>query len=111
MSNFTWIVTKKREQLLSALESIPEFGKKSKSLLMEMAMDEFILKHGKSNNPQTTISLFEDQMVKAIPSIYEYSASPWDKFYSLLNEEEYEELGKQLMWIMTRHNKEGKRFQ
>ena len=110
MTTFTWIVTEKRKQLLKAVESIPEFGKKSKSLLMEMAMEEFILKHGKSQNPQTTIPLFQDEMVKAIPSIYEYDARIWDKFYPLLNKKEYDILGTQITWIFNRHNQELSRF-
>ena len=110
LTNFTWILTEKRKELLESVESIPEFGKRSKSQLIEMAMDEFVLKHGKSNNPQTQITLFKDNMVNAIPSIYETDATMWNKFYSKINKKDYDELDNLLMWILARHNKEGKRF-
>jgi len=104
MSNFCWIITEKRKNQFDALEKIPEYGKKSKAELLEMALDEFILKHGNSQNPQTRITLFEDNMVKAIPNIYETNRSTWVKFYSMLTPEDYDHLDQQFNWLLTIHN-------
>ena len=71
---------------------MPEAGRKPKSELLEIALEEFILRHGKSNNPQTQMDLFQDNMVKAIPNIYSDSKA-FEKFYRLIKtKEEYQEL-------------------
>ena len=93
----------KREKLLKELEQIPEYGKRSKSELTEMAWEEFILKHGKSNNPQTKITLFDSPLIKAIPTIYA-NRKDFEKFYKLLNIKEYQELDEKLNMILEIHN-------
>ena len=70
MTSFQWSITASRKALLDQLEKIPEFGKKSKSAILELALQDFILKHGSSNNPQTKIEIFQSEMIKAIPTIY-----------------------------------------
>lgn len=108
MGNFLWYKTKTREKLLDSLDSIPEIGRKSKSEILEMALSEFILKHQKSNNPQTMIDLFENEQVLAIPNIYQIEEHPeeWDLFYKLItSKEEYERLDNCLMTIISKHNR------
>ena len=104
MTIFQMSLNPKREELFKRLTEIPEAGRKSKSELVEMALEEFILKHGKSNNPQTQIDLFQDGMIKAIPNIY---AKPLEfrNFYKLIKtKEEYEILDKQINMILHIHN-------
>ena len=94
----------KREELFRKLTEIPEAGRKSKSELVEMALEEFILKHGKSNNPQTQIDLFEDNMIKAIPNLYA-EAQEFKKFYKLIKtKEEYHRLDQQINVLLQIHN-------
>jgi len=101
--NYQWYVTTYREKQIKELKKIPEYGKKGLAEVIEMALDDFILKHGKSNNPQTEITLFQDQLIKAIPNIYE-NPEAFRKFYRLLNKEEYKLLDKQLNMILAVHN-------
>jgi len=105
MSNFLWVLTDKRKQLFEKLLEMPEAGRKPKSELLEMALEEFILRHAKSNNPQTQMDLFQDNMVKAIPSIYSNSKA-FEKFYRLIKtKEEYQELDRHLNIILDIHNR------
>ena len=101
---FQMSLNPKREELFRKLTEIPEAGRKSKSELVEMALEEFILKHGKSNNPQTQIELFQDNMIKAIPNIYAGSKE-FRKFYKLIKtKEEYQRLDKEINSILQIHN-------
>lgn len=105
MTSFQWSITASRKLLLEKLEEIPEFGKKSKSEILEFALEEFILRHGKSNNPQTQMDLFQDNVVKAIPNIYSDSKA-FEKFYRLIKtKEEYKELDRHLNIILDIHNR------
>jgi len=113
MGNFLWYKTKSREKLLDSLEEIPEIGKKSKSEILEIALTEFVLKHQKSNNPQTMIDLFDNEQVLAIPNIYQFEEHPeeWRIFYKLIsNREEYDRLDFNLNGIMSLHNRKLKEF-
>ena len=104
MSNFLWVLTEKRKQLFEKLLEMPEAGRKPKSELLEMALEEFILRHAKSNNPQTQMDLFQDGMIKAIPNIY---AKPqqFKNFYRLIKtKEEYKRLDEQITMILNIHN-------
>lgn len=103
MTSFQWSITPSRRALLNKLEEIPEFGKRSKSEILELALADFILKHGKSNNPQTKIEIFQDGLVKAIPNLYE-EAKEFRKFYKLLNKEEYQRLDQQINILLKIHN-------
>ena len=100
---FQMSLNPKREELFKKLTEIPEAGRKSKSELVEMALEEFILKHGKSNNPQTKITLFESPLIKAIPTIYA-TRKDFEIFYPLLNKKEYQELDEKLNMILGIHN-------
>lgn len=107
MTSFQWSITAKRKVLLEKLEEIPEYGKRSKSEIIELALEDFILKHGKSNNPQSKITLFQSQLIKAIPTIYA-NRLDFEKFYNLLSNEEYQELDEKLNMILEIHNRNGK---
>ncbi|MEE9215757.1 MAG: hypothetical protein V3U54_13460 [Thermodesulfobacteriota bacterium] len=103
MTSFQWSITASRKALLDKLEEIPEFGKRSKSEIIELALEDFILKHGNSNNPQTKIELFQSELIKAIPTIYA-KRKDFEKFYKLLSKEEYKELDSKINMIMEIHN-------
>jgi len=104
MTSFQWSITASRKALLEKLEEIPEFGKRSKSEIIELALADFILKHGNSNNPQTKIELFQSELIKAIPTIYA-KRKDFEKFYKLLNKEEYKELDSKINMILEIHNR------
>jgi len=70
MTSFQWSITPTRKTLLDELEKIPEYGKRAKSEIIELALKEFILRHGQSNNPQSKITLYQSPLIKAIPTIY-----------------------------------------
>lgn len=103
LSNFIWNKTPKRQNLLDALEKIPEIGKKNKSILLEMALEEFILKHGKSNNPQTIITMYDKEAVSAIPNIYEDDLDKWIKFYKILDDKQYDDLTERIEFLNRMH--------
>jgi len=108
MTSFLWVITEKRKELLDALINIPEYGKKSKSELMELALEEFIKKHGESNNPQSKITGFNADGILAIPNLYEACDNPtmWEKFYAnIKNKKEYQEIDNALNHVMNLHNK------
>lgn len=107
MSNFLWVKTEKRRDLLEALESIPEFGRKSKSELLEIALEDFVKKHSISNNPQTQIGIYTKDVL-AVPNIYEALDNPdmWNKFYkNIKTQKEYKKVDKALNTILDLHNK------
>jgi hypothetical protein len=110
MSNFLWVKTEKRQSLLDSLDSIPEIGKKSKSVILELALEEFVKKHAVSNNPQTTIMQFDKESILAVPNIYRDSKS-WKKFYkNVKTKKEYKEIDKALNMILNIHNRKNKEF-
>jgi len=112
MSNFLWVKTSHRQELLDALEKIPEYGKKNKSEILEIALEEFVKKHGKSNNPQSRLSQFHSEGIVAIPSIYEMNDDPivWKKFYKLIGKKEFKIIDRALNSILNLHNKRDKEF-
>lgn len=108
MSNFLWVLTDKRKELFEKLLEMPEAGRKPKSILLEMALEEFILRHAKSNNPQTRMDMFQDKLTNGIPHIYAGSKA-FDKFYRLIKtKEDYDNLDRNLNIILDIHNKKGR---
>ena len=106
MSNFLWVKTEKRAKMLEDLEDIPEIGKKSKSELIEMALEEFLKKHQQSNNPQMKMDLFNKNIrAVSIPHLYENDAKIWEKFYNHITKKDFKELDKNLNWLNDYHNK------
>ena len=103
MANYLFYLNPKRVELMKEAEKIPEYGRKSMAEIFEMALQEFILKHGNSNNPQTKISIYQSELIKAIPTIYA-ERKDFEKFYNLLNKEEYQELDEKLNMILEIHN-------
>ena len=110
MSNFTWIITDRRKQLITQAKEIPEYGRSGMSQILEEALADFVKKHSKSQNPQTRITLFETGLENAIPNLYE-DKQAWNKFYSLIKKkEDYQELDKHINEILHLHNKTLERF-
>ena len=108
MTSFQWSITASRKALLEKLEEIPEFGKRSKSEIIELALQDFILKHGNSNNPQTQMDIFQDNLVKAIPQIYA-GGKEFNKFYKLIKtKQEFRELDRNLNIILDIHNQKNR---
>jgi len=78
--------------------------------ILEGQVDDFIKKHGKSDNPQTTIAMFDKENILAVPNIYRDS-KVWKKFYSLIKtKKEYREIDKALNMITSIHNRKLKDF-
>lgn len=110
MSNFVWNKTPEREQLFKQAEEIPEMGRWSKSRLLEEALREFILKHGKSNNPQTKIGTFQKEF-PAMPSVIDVTGDKLDKFYSLIKtRKEYDAITPSIELLLQKHNQKLKDF-
>lgn len=110
MTNIIWYVTAKRQEILNALEQIPEYGKRKRSEIIEQALREFIEKHGISNNPQTQIEMFDKETINSVPHIYR-DESTWSQFYKLIKKkEDYKEVDKQLNMILNLHQKKFKEF-
>jgi len=86
MSNYLWVKTQRRQELLDIANEIPEYGRKKTSEILEMALEEFVKKHGKSNNPQSQITQFGKQGILQVPNIYEATDDPetWKKFYGAI---------------------------
>lgn len=111
LSTFLWVKTPRRQELLDALGDIPEIGRKSKSSLIEMALEEFVLKHQKSNNPQTQMELFGSKYERAIPNIY-HDDEPWQEFYDKLNNVgDFNHLAKKLDRIIEMHKRKGRELE
>lgn len=112
MSNYLWVKNAKRQALLDTAVEIPEFSKKKISEILELALEEFVKKHGKSNNPQTSMMQFNKEGILAIPNIYEAIDNPkmWEKFYSnIKSKKEFKELDEALNQILRMHNKTDKK--
>lgn len=110
LSNFLWVKTPTREKLFKQAEEIPEMGRWSKSRLLEEALKEFILKHGKSNNPQTKIETF-DKDFPAMPAVIGVTTQQLDKFYNLIKtREEYDNLTEYIELLANKHNRKLKEF-
>lgn len=110
MTNIIWYVNQERQDLLDALEKVPEFGKRKRSELIEMALREFIERHGTSNNPQSRLSSFDSEEIRAVPNLYREEET-WKSFYRLIKKkEDYKEVDKQLNMILNIHNKKNKEF-
>lgn len=99
MGNFLWVKTKEREKLLKAAKKIPEFGKMTQSDILEWALRELVKKHGKSNNPQTQIDLFQNPEALAIPNIYADDEAFINFFNKLSDANDFAEIDKQLQMI------------
>ncbi len=113
MTNFLWVLTKKRQALMDALIKIPEIGRKSKSELIEWALEEFVKKHGKSFNPQTQIEMFDKESILAVPNLYEILDNPelWKKFYkNMKRKKDYLEFDKAINALVALHNKSLKNY-
>jgi len=105
MGNFLWVLTDKRQALLDKLIEIPEAGRKPKSELIEMAVEEFVLKHGTSQNPQTKINLFDKETIAAVPNLYA-DREDWEKFYKLIKSaKDKKKLDEHLNLVLSIHNK------
>jgi len=67
-------------------------------------IEEYNKKHADSNNPQTTIVQFDKKEVMAIPNLYETNPKKWNKFFGLMNKDDYEELVKQHNMLTKKMN-------
>jgi len=91
MGQFHLTMTEKRLALFKGLEVIPEYGKKSKSELVELALEEFLTKHMKSDNPQTVLEHYDRIERTAIPNLFEAQDRPdiWIKYFTSMNKDSH----------------------
>jgi metal-responsive CopG/Arc/MetJ family transcriptional regulator len=111
MTNIIWYVTEERQKLLDALTEVPEYGRRKRSEIIEMAIREFVEKHGQSNNPQNRLTQYETDGVLAIPSMYEAIDHPekWETYFKLMkSKKEYKKFDANLNDIIRRANKKFK---
>ncbi len=110
MTNIIWYVTAERQKLLDALMDVPEYGKRKRSEIIEMAIREFLEKHGTSENPQTRIGNFDSEEIRAVPNLYR-DEETWKTFYKLIKKiADYKEVDKQINMINHIHNQKNKEF-
>lgn len=107
MGSYQWYVTKKREEMLEKLKELPEYGKRDISEILEVALEEFLLRHSKSNNPQSQITTYTKDTITGIPQIYQILENPsvFDQFYKKLTEMDYKYLDKAINELLRKHNK------
>jgi len=111
MGTYLWVKTEKRQELLDIVGTIPEFSRKKISEILEMALEEFVKKHGKSNNPQSQITQYHKGGILQVPDIYESIDNPhlWKKFYSMIKtDKEFKLVDQSLNEILRLHNKRDK---
>ena len=102
-----------KENKKELFEKIDDLGRKERLKFSEIvieSLEDYVKKHGKSNNPQTQIEQFDKESVLAIPNAY---ASPkaWDKFYHLMqNKKDYDELSTAFEMILSKHNEKLRDF-
>ena len=110
MTAIIWYVNAERQKLLDKLTDIPEYGRRKRSEIIEMAIREFIEKHGQSNNPQSQLAMFDKNTINGVPHIYR-NFEAWKKFYELIKkQDDYREVDKQLNMILSLHEKKFKEF-
>jgi len=96
------------DKMIVSVESIARReGTYFSDIVVEL-LKNYVKEHGKSQNPQTEITLFETGVESAIPNIYAQEEF-WDKFYSLINKRvDFEKLDDQLNMILRKHNNRDK---
>jgi|APSaa5957512535_1039671.scaffolds.fasta_scaffold142157_2 metal-responsive CopG/Arc/MetJ family transcriptional regulator len=110
MTNVIWYVNARRQALLDAMEDIPEYGRRKRSEIIEMALKEFIEKHAKSNNPQSQLEHFDNETIRCVPNVYR-DEEEWKKFYNLMKSEaDYKELDEKINMINNLHSRKFKEF-
>lgn len=110
MTNIIWYVTAERQKLLDALMDVPEYGRRKRSEIIELAIREFIERHGTSENPQSRLSSFDNESTRAVPNLYR-DEEAWKTFYKLINKkDDYKEVDKQINMINHIHNQKNKDF-
>lgn len=102
-----------KENKRELFDKIDDLGRKERMKFSEIvieSLEDYVKKHGKSNNPQTQIEQFDKETILAIPNVYRDSKA-WIKFYSLIkSKKDYEELDKALNMINNIHNRKLKEF-
>jgi len=99
---------KSKDELIEEVEKIArKEGEYFSDIVMQL-LEDYVKKHGKSQNPQTEITLFETGLEFAIPNLYR-SKEIWQKFYNLIKKKsDFKELDNQLNMILNIHNKKDK---
>jgi len=104
---------KSKDELIENIdESARREGLTFSDIVLE-SLDRWWLEHGKSQNPQTRITLFETGLENAIPNLYEIAKHPekLKKFYNLIKrKEDYQELDRGINLLLNYHNRQLKRF-
>lgn len=104
-----YLLNIEREKL-AVLKEIAAKERTTIKAIIEDGVDDYIKKHGKSNNPQTQIEQFDKESVLAIPNAYR-DEKIWQKFYDLMKDKkDYDQLDNQLMMILKLHNRKLKQF-
>jgi len=104
-----YLLNIEREKL-NILKEIAAKERTTIKAIIEADIDDYIKKHGKSNNPQTQIEQFDKESILAIPNAYR-DAKSWRKFYNLMkSKKDYDELDEQWNMILKIHNGKLKEF-
>jgi hypothetical protein len=68
LTSYQWVVTKERQELLAALDKLPDRSTKARSELIEDAIREYVKAHGSGNPIYTLDQYTKDPHFRAWPS-------------------------------------------
>jgi len=99
---------KSKDDLIEEVDQLARKEGLTFSDVVLQGIERFWKEHGKSQNPQTEITLFETGLENAMPNLYKIIEHPelLDKFYSLMkSQEEYRHLDEAINILNNKHNK------
>lgn len=88
--SYQWYINHRRDKLLKAVKKLPD-GKGDFSLILEEALQDWLFKHGKSQNPQTEITSFQDEKFQALPHILS-GREQWIPLINSLDDKRFKEV-------------------
>jgi len=96
---------KNKDDFMMKLEDLARKEGVTFSDIIIQGLEKYWLEHGKSQNPQTEITLFKTGLEYAIPNLYK-DEKDWSKFYQLImKREDFTKIDSQLNMVLRLHNK------
>lgn len=86
---------------------IAEREREAKSDIFTKLMAEYIKQHSASNNPQSIITQFDREEVRAVPNLYNADQRTLTPFYNGMTLKEYKEADTKLNLWLHIHNEAG----
>lgn len=97
---------KSKDELMEEIDKIARREGVFFSDIVIECLEDYCKKHGKSQNPQTEITLFETGLESAIPNLYQVNEDNVKSFYNKIKKkDEYKFLDEKLNIFLRFHNK------